>query len=689
MSDPSKFVTKQERAIHATVEEQKVLKGEKSPSARNKSKEKADPPFATLYAQGESLLKSLGYHLELDEGGAHCNHKIWHLTDPIEVVGIDYPNEFNVLREINESDHLRLIDGAFKVGTSCSQELRDFWTPLFRPKSSESDLQNFTKQVLKMEQVSNSIRIMEPVCLDHSFDPKGRLGKGEAKHPKIWVPDRDWFADSIKSVTLEDVFTIFPKAEIEIIRLLLGRIGVGKSNQIPSGWSKKEVVKHTARMAAVIVGKDPGLGKSTLFNGLIAAFAKCGFSAKTFRGTDDKFGMKAITKADIAYKDDTSPISLKKFLTSEETKTLITNGVFQVEEKFMGAEQLTAKPVFIVNSNSWSNNYAYDLDPGIMDRIKILTTLRESELKSKRHRIGGPVSADSPDVRPMGHLPFLANKLGVSQDALYLWCLRLATDHFWKVISDDSDPKINRLQVEVRSLTTRLRIRFKDNIIQAIVNSMAFAWCIRYSSKVSKDWEDGDGGESSVYVPELSPKILKDCLESFFFIGVDPSAQPLMKMMKQKWEEAGRPATHYYQGFREVRWESIKGCYSLANDLYSKHFNDSNSKGNSEFIKQVMEGVDTRDGFRIGAGPVYVNESWDNMRIGADEIVREGEELMGKLSDFSQDFFDRVKNTNISCDDNWLSNLYSYSPDKAEIPRTKAMNALLSKYEDRKRSQGE
>jgi hypothetical protein len=52
-------------------------------------------------------------------------------------------------------------------------------------------------------------------------------------------------------------------------------------------------------------------------------------------------------------------------LSSEETKTIITNGRIQVEDKFMSAEQITARTVFIVNSNDWNNKFAYDLDPGI------------------------------------------------------------------------------------------------------------------------------------------------------------------------------------------------------------------------------------------------------------------------------------------------------------------------------------
>jgi len=60
---------------------------------------------------------------------------------------------------------------------------------------------------------------------------------------------------------------------------------------------------------------------------MTAAFSKCGFVTHTFKSTEDRFGLKTAAMSDIAYKDDTSLSSLKKFLGSEETKILITNGL--------------------------------------------------------------------------------------------------------------------------------------------------------------------------------------------------------------------------------------------------------------------------------------------------------------------------------------------------------------------------
>jgi hypothetical protein len=372
----------------------------------------------------------------------------------------------------------------------------------------------------------------------------------------------------------------------------------------------------------------------------------------TFKSTEDRFGLKTAALSDVAYKDDTSLASLKKFLAAEETKILITNGLLQTEEKFQNAEQIWPKCTIIVNSNDWNSKFAYDLDPGIIDRIKIISTYREYEVAKNRETMEGTVSEGSPDLRPRAHIPYLANKLGVSSDALYLWCLRLATDTFWDVINDTADPAINKLQVTVRYWTTRQRIRFKADVTQALVNAMSF-------SRMLRTGED--------YMPELTPAILSECLDHFYFVGVDPSGLDLMSRMKTQWEEAGRPSTHYYQGFREVRWESVRKAIE-----YFDQEGERSGETAARVIKDTMERLVMRDGFKIGGEANYVIENWQNTRFGCEELVVEGQRL---LLDTAPEDKERLLKTDTPCYDHWLGEK-NYSPDRAEKYRGAARKAL-------------
>lgn len=629
--------------IRNSVKARKYLK--KGDSEKSKEKEKEKPTDAsTLYEEGIKLMEKCGFIAELCEGGHHINHRILRAKPPAEIKGIKFPPNFSPLQDISTLQDFAKLEAVFD---DVPNEIREFWAPLFRPKSSETELSNFTDRLLTMKRINNQQNMYEVLDYGHTFDPSGELcGNGFVSNPRVWVPAKSWFDPKLQDVTLEDIFTIFPKAEIEILRLMLGRIGVGRSNHLPPNFTTP--VDHTSRMAAVIVGKDPGLGKSTIFNGLTAALSFCGFNTHTFRSTDDRFGMKEAALADVAYKDDTAMKSLGKFLASEETKILVTNGLFQAEQKFQNPEQIWPKCVLIVNSNDWDPFFAYDLDPGIIDRIKILSTYRNFEVDKNKLDLEKTVSEGTPDLRPKAHLPYLANKLNVDEKVLYLWCLRLATDRFWEIISDKSDPGVNFLEKEVRYWTTRLRIRFKADTSQAIVNAMALCSALR----------DGDKCEQH-FMPEISPDVLSKYLKDLFFVGVDKSTKSLMDIMKQKWEEAGRTSTHYYQGFRELKWKSLQ----LAVET---HANSANiSKPSSQILKEMLEKIELRDGFRVSTGISWVIGDWNNCRLSLEEINQEAKELLQHLS---EDQLKRVTNRGIHPTSDWLD-VPDYSPDRAELFR--------------------
>jgi len=654
MTDPfsgPKGSTRQEIEISDKVSERKKARTFGEGKKKNDEAKKAPTRVSELYNTGVGLLKARGFTVELDETGDHVNHRILKPSPPPMVKGIKYPHTFNPLQDISTDTDFESIEAAFHPDL-CDPEVREFWQPFFRPKAGDSDLLSFTERLLKMRKVNALKNIHQTLDYGHTFDPVGRWGGETVLSPRTWVPDRNWFDPILYDVTFADIFTIFPEAEQEMLRLILGRVGVGRANHLPPG--RTEPVDHTARMAGVIVGKDAGLGKSTLFNGLTAALQQCGFVTHTFKSTEDRFGLKTAALSDIAYKDDTSLTSLKKFLAAEETKILITNGLLQTEEKFQNAEQIWPKCVILVNSNDWNSKFAYDLDPGIIDRIKIISTYREYEVAKNREHLEGTVSEGSPDLRPRAHIPYLANKLGVSPEALYLWCLRLGTDRFWEVINDTRDPSINRLQVEVRYWTTRQRIRFKADVTQALVNAMAFSWLMRTGDTI---------------MPELTPEILQECLDHFYFVGVDPSGLQMMTKMKKQWESAGRPSTHYYQGFREVRWASIK----KAIEFYIQN-GERGDRTSAEIVKDVMEKLVMRDGFKIGGSMNYVIENWENTRHATEELVIESKKL---LLDTDNNDKARLTNQDARCFDSWQSNK-RYSPDQAESYREAAREQLYA-----------
>ena len=184
---------------------------------------------------------------------------------------------------------------------------------------------------------------------------------------------------------------------------------------------------------------------------------------------------------------------------------------------------------------------------------------------------------------------------------------------------------------------------------------MAFAWMLR----------TGD-----TEVPELTPEMLQECLDHFYYVGVDPSGLHLMSKMKRHWEAAGRPSTHYYQGFREIRWESIKKAVTY----FEQFGKNPGINTTTEVIKDIMEKLVMRDGFKIGGSANYVIENWENMRHASEELRLEGSDL---VADLEEKDVERLLNVNVSCNDKWLENK-RYSPDNAEKYRAAAREKLYA-----------
>jgi hypothetical protein len=174
-------------------------------------------------------------------------------------------------------------------------------------------------------------------------------------------------------------------------------------------------------------------------------------------------------------------------------------------------------------------------------------------------------------------------------------------------------------------------------------------------------------------MPELTPEMLQECLDHFYFLGVDPSGLHLMSKMKRQWEIAGRPSTHYYQGFREIRWESIKKAVTY----FEQFGRNPGSNTTAEVIKDIMEKLVMRDGFKIGGSANYVIENWENMRHASEELQQEGTEL---TVDLDERDVKRLLNVNTSCADKWIENKH-YSPDRAEKFRAAAREKLYAQSE--------
>lgn len=220
--------------------------------AGGKSNKDSTNKRTKLYSLGIEHFSNFGIFPVLDRNAPHCGHQIFVTKKPPEVKGVNYDPSFLPKIPIFDQEDFNRVESA--LSSLPNADSKEFWQPLVEPKN-DSELFRFVERLISMEKTRNNFSAQTPKRYGLTHDPsnKGVFGK-LAENPISWIPAREWFSETIRNnLRFEDVFTIFPQAEIDIIKLWLGRVAVGPSNHIPDNHDTP--IRHTARMGLVIVGK--------------------------------------------------------------------------------------------------------------------------------------------------------------------------------------------------------------------------------------------------------------------------------------------------------------------------------------------------------------------------------------------------------------------------------------------------
>lgn len=612
------------------------------------------PDVSTFYEMGLGYFTAIGHPMEVYAGGPFCDHVMYTSEKPEKIKGVNHPEDFRVKKLVTDTSkfHRAKLEFAELAKDQGREDVTDFWGEVFYPTLTlkERRVTPYVTRHLKLQAMKYRENINFEHKVEHTFDPDGSIGD-RVTEAKSYIPDREWFDPKVRELRIEDIITIFPDAERDTLALMLGRMGVGRSKTIPVGF--KEPIQHTYRMAGVIVGRDAGLGKSTFFNGLSTAMARVGLKTETFRGLAERFGLKRVLESTMAYKDDLVADSLKTLLKSETTKTIISGGALPTEKKFKETEEVIPNCVMIANTNTWDNNLAYDLDPGIIDRIKLLSTRRVREVKKAGKYIPA-VDEVTDDLRPHYHIPWLAEKLDVSVDTIYLWLMRLCTDYFWEVITQKVRPGDNPLEELVRKLTTRHNLKFKDYTTKAFLRAIMVSQCINKGG----EWEP----------LEINHRTLASGLSNLYRLMMDANTAPLIDKLKEFWGDEDYVLEHFYPGIKEIVPESLKYAY----EEYRNHI-DSSSAYRSDIttvVANMMKKVTLRDGFKLSPSLVHLNQDWAYLVEGGEH--EEYQELaLEVLEWFKQEYpghYERYTKSTVP-DTGWVTD--EYTPKKAEVLKEK------------------
>lgn len=244
-----------------------------------------------------------------------------------------------------------------------------------------------------------------------------------------YVPCLEWFPEPIRNLSRDELdllLSLFPPSEKRQFRLLLGRILAGaKNEETAEGF----LVQHTARSFAIIVGREPGLGKSTMLEYIEKTLQALGYSVAGIDPSFGKFGWGEVAVSDLATIDDLVDDNQKAFITSKQVKSIVSNNKLRTEDKGVSGVMTQARSVLIGCSNSTNYAHYFDADPGILNRLNQLDTYITPELKQyvQGRKIGSYVITDA-RIKPLWE--GLARHYGVSVETLVARLFRSCLDEF-------------------------------------------------------------------------------------------------------------------------------------------------------------------------------------------------------------------------------------------------------------------
>jgi hypothetical protein len=562
------------------------------------------------YKLGLDYLENVGYKLVPSPQGIAANHDVYKLSEPPRIKGLDLPDNYFVWKPIYRGPAYNLFLSVIQAYISEDPEPRKIWAPLLSPVGNKMStlyaLAVNSLQAKSQEQLQSAGR---PLELGIEPQPRVLTTNQDANEcaPRAFVPAKDWFSPRLQKVTLDDLFTIFPPAERKLFSLIVGRAMTGRNNSLTASGN---LVKHTARMAAVVCG-PAGLGKSTLFEALWSAAVWGGYQKKTVKNFDARFNMGRVAVADIIYKDDTSQKEIRKLFESATVKTIITsNDVLAVEDKGQDAYEVIPIGTLFMNANEFNPRDTFSMDPGMADRIKILSTISKSEadnLKGRNrpeHLELGELALESPDALPWHHLDWLCEKLDVSKLALMLWALRLCIDEFISTIEttiDDKGQPINQLAEDVREITLQLRTHLFKDITEQILTAAKSCSQIIHRTQV----ETASKPEDWITFQKNGALI-----QSFF--DVRTGAHGPFQYWFYKWHFENIDSSwqyHPYLGLRNAnRFFTIK-AYQEACDVVAL-----DGRGEFDKVLHFFKAIRASNGVEVSADPVWLFQAAENCK---------------------------------------------------------------------------
>lgn len=403
--------------------------------------------FSELLGTLRDQLALNGYRLYPSQTGRFCMYDVYKADTP-DLEGLEYPSDFRYYRQIQPWSDKDRCQFLATVRSLCENQ------KAIAP--SEGHARKWVQICLDFEDRasdprSNVARIA--IASVNDVSPRQSTYTGRSGFHKF-VPPVSWFPKKVQDLDCSQLLTLLPPVERDQFMLILGRVVAGAKGTVVA----EGILEHTARSYAIVVGIEPGLGKSTMIGYIETALAKLGYITSQLNADFNKFGWGSIATADLATIDDLTDSTQLKMIQDPRVKSIVSNNFLKTEEKGIAAVDVRATSVIIGLTNS--SNYAHYLgtDPGCLSRLNQLDTYTSYELRQ--------VYPGIPDARIKPFWEATAARLGVTTELLAVRLLRHCLDLFLEVTGHSFDPTghlvkdldTDRLEDRMKANRTKFRI---------------------------------------------------------------------------------------------------------------------------------------------------------------------------------------------------------------------------------------
>jgi hypothetical protein len=539
--------------------------------------------------------KLTGYHSLYEE---HNPAK-----DPMSPKSVKFPDWFQFLvpaSEIRlETAQETILDE--DVLHEMSADEQEFATPLFVYRSGRSS--DITDHVLGVENLK-AMRHKKlgggHYQLGIAYSPATMQGKKDAvRETYAYIPEKEWFSEELQGLHFEEIVRIFPNAEAQMMKLIIGRACVGRTGAVHPGTRK--VIEHGFRKAGVVIG-EPGVGKTITLNGILNAMKYVGYDVSSMGDFGSRFNQGSVVTSHLAYNDDLTLDSLERMLKAHSFKSVVTGGTEKIENKGTDAIEVVSNTVILANCNEWKPEITYSLDSGAISRLAPISTYRLFELEEMSDTEGH-------DIHPGSHIKWLCEKHNTDPMSLYLRVLRDCTDFFLSKCGEAED-----VHFYSESLLPYMGIQIHKNSLECFIRFGFLAYAIR-QRKAEGNW-----------LPELTLGSLAEVLEATRFLMIDKRADNFRNLLKENWNERRRSQWHPYWAQRKLLITSIDKAY----EIFNSYKNDKDVALTTENVFEVLR---LRDGFSMGKKMTHIVRTWEMVKGEKNKIYELAQSIVSKMTD--------------------------------------------------------